>query len=145
MRKARNADGSCIFETTDYLTHQQISSFFSRLARKRRAACNDIDTEEEDEDEDEDDIIEKLNEENIQELTDEIMNEISITHPIMFETHNICELATNSKLSKFSVQMLHDICSYYQLETSTIKRKRKKPYIDLLNGLVESCSCNKKL
>ena len=38
MREARNIDGSFLFDAREYLTAKQIASFFSRLARKRRAA-----------------------------------------------------------------------------------------------------------
>ena len=69
------------------------------------------------------------------------MAEMSIQHPIMYDTHNICEIVACSRLSKFSVQMLQDICSFYQLDISSIYIKRKKPYIDLLTDLVQNCSC----
>jgi Arf-GAP/Rho-GAP domain/ANK repeat/PH domain-containing protein 3 len=71
----------------------------------------------------------------------EILNEISIQHPITYESYNICEMATASKLSKFSIAMLQEICKHYELDTSSIKQKRKQPYIDLLDELVESCTC----
>ena len=37
-RKAQKVDGSFLFDASEYLTAKQIVSFFSRLARKRRAA-----------------------------------------------------------------------------------------------------------
>ena len=46
------------------------------------------------------------------------------------------------KLSKFSIAMLEEICRYFELHTSTIKQKRKKPYIDLLDTYVKSCTCS---
>ncbi|CAB3986533.1 SURP and G-patch domain-containing 1 [Paramuricea clavata] len=101
MRKAKNPDGSRLFQKSDFLSPQQIASFFSRLAKKRRQV-DYSDTEDEVE---EDEFKEMSNEENFENLTNEILNEISISHPIMFETHNICELATNSKV----VQIL---CTY---------------------------------
>jgi hypothetical protein len=35
LRKARNADGSLLFLSNEYLTSQQITSFFSRTAAKK--------------------------------------------------------------------------------------------------------------
>ena len=35
MRKARNEDGSLLFQSDEYLTSLQIASFFSRLAAKK--------------------------------------------------------------------------------------------------------------
>ena len=141
MRKAKNPDGLRLFQKSDFLSPQQIASFFSRLAKKRRQV-DYSDTEDEVE---EDEFKEMSNEENFEKLTNEILNEISISHPIMFETHNICELATNSKLSKFSVRMLQDICNFFEVDTSAIKstNRFKKLYIDLLNELVATCSCYK--
>ena len=136
MRKARNADGSSKFDTSSYLTSQQVASFFSRLAAKRVAASESQD--EEGEHQEEMDIIQ---EQNIQDLSSKVMAEMSFGHPIMYDTHNICEIVACSKLSKFSIQMFQDICSFYQLDTSSIYKKRKKPYIDLLTDLVQSCSC----
>ena len=34
MRKARGPDGVCLFSSEDYLSPKQITSFFSRLAKK---------------------------------------------------------------------------------------------------------------
>ena len=136
MRKARNADGSCKFDTSHYLTSQQIPSFFSRLAAKRVAAAESQDEEGEHQEE-----MDRIQEQNIQDLSNKVMAEMSIQHPIIYDTHNICEIVACSKLSKFSVQMLQDICNFHELDISSIAIKRKKPYIDLLTSLVQSCSC----
>ena len=136
MRKARNIDGSLMFDTSDYLTGKQITSFFSRLARKRRAVRVD-DSEEEDEEE------AKLHEECIEDLSRNIINEIGLVHPIMFDSHNLCKLASSSKLTKFSMSMLQDICNLYELDTSSIIAKRKKPYIDLILDLIGNCTCQR--
>ena len=136
MRKARNIDGSLMFNASEYLTGKQITSFFSRLARKRRAVRVD-DSEEEDEEE------AKLHEECIEDLSRNIINEIGLVHPIMFDSHNLCKLASRSKLTKFSMSMLQDICNLYELDTSSIIAKRKKPYIDLILDLIGNCTCQK--
>ena len=139
MRKARTADGSLIFLSDEYLTSQQITSFFSRMAAKKSIqvpSASNID-----DDDDDDDLLSAMAERDFDQMRQEIVDEISIQHPITYESYNICEMAAASKLSKFSVAMLQDICQHYELDTSNIKQKRKKPYIDLLNELVTSCSC----
>ena len=141
MRKVRNADGSSRFDASSYLTSQQVASFFSRLASKKVAQPD----ESEDEEDEHAEELNKIYEQNIQDLSTEVMAEISLQHPIMYDTHNICEIAACSKLAKFSVQMLQDMCNFYQLDISAINVKRKKPYIDLLAKLVGSCSCNASL
>ena len=141
MRKVRNIDGSSRFDASSYLTSQQVASFFSRLASKKVFTA----AESEDEEDEHAEELDKIHEQNIQDLSNEVVAEISLQHPIMYDTHNICEIAACSKLTKFSVQMLHDICNFYQLDISAINVKRKKPYIDLLTKLVGSCSCNSSL
>jgi Arf-GAP/Rho-GAP domain/ANK repeat/PH domain-containing protein 3 len=135
MRKARNIDGSFLFDASEYLTAKQIAGFFSRLARKRRAAQVSESKEEEEE------LEAQLEEEGIENLARNIINEIGLIHPIMFDTYNLCDLATGSKLSKFSISMLQEICTFYDLDTSYIKATRKKPYIEILTNFIGNCTC----
>lgn len=135
MRTARNKDGARLFGKDDFLTPQQISSFFSRVAAKKKIDVND-----------EDDDLE-LNQHQVdlemelEQLKSQVMDEISLQHPIMFEVYDICKLSSQSKLSSFSITMLQYICTSLDLDISSIKIKRKKPYVDLLEKLVASCTC----
>ncbi len=123
MRKdRRNPDGSSMFDSSEYLTPKQIKSFFSRLAKKKREAKADSSEDKMEEDEEA-----RINERSLEELTVNVMNEIGLIHPIMFESYNLCELAACSKLSKFSISMLQEICVYYEQDTSSIKGTRKQP------------------
>ena len=90
---------------------------------------------------DRDDLLSAMAEQELEEMRQEVINEISIQHPITFQSYNIYEMAATSKLSKFSIAMLEEICKYFELDTSTIKQKRKKPYVDLLDAYVKSCTC----
>ncbi len=120
MRKARNPDCSSMFDSSEYLTPKQIKSFFSRLAKKRKEAKADSSEDEMEQDEEA-----RLNERRLEELTVNVMNEIGLIYPIMFESYNLCELAACSKLSKFSISMLQEIYVYYEHDTSSIKRNKK--------------------
>ena len=138
MRKARNKDGSILFLSEEYLISQQITGFFSCTAAKKSIqvpSATNIDEE------DDDDLLSAMDEKELEQMRRNILNEISIQHPITYESYNICEMAAASNLSKLSIAMLQDICKYYELDYSGIKQKRKKPYIDLLNELVGSCTC----
>ena len=137
MRKARKVDGSFLFDASEYLTAKQIASFFSRLARKRRAAQvgeSKVEGEEEE-------LEARVEEEGIENLVKNIINEIGVIHPIMFDTYDLCDLVTSSKLSKFSISMLQEICTFYDLDTSFIKVKGKKPYIEVLKNFIGNCIC----
>ncbi len=109
--------------------------FFSRIARKRRAAQVGESKEEEEE------LEAQLEEDGIENLARNIINEIDLIHPIMFDTYNLCDLATGSKLSKFSISMLQVKSTFYDSDTSFIKAKRKKPYIEILIHFIGNCTC----
>jgi hypothetical protein len=138
MKKARHSSGDPIFTATEYLTAQQISGFFSReTAKRRKAAAGDSTKTQKDEQEIN---TEKL----IQDLHCEVLNEVSLQHPIMYETYNLCDYASHNKLDRFSILVLQDICSFFQLDTSGFKGKRKikKPYIELILNIVKRCKCS---
>ena len=63
----------------------------------------------------------------IQELTDAVMKTFSLEHPIIFDKCNICKLVCQARLSKFSIRLLHEICTALELGVSSIR--------------VSKCSC----
>lgn len=144
MRKARDTDGSSLFKYDEYLTSKQIASFFSRLSSKKSVPeANSTSDNDDDDDEDDNDNEDDLSsEKEYYRIRDEVLNEISLKHPIIYDSYNICDMAATSKLSKFSIAMLQEICRYFELDISSVKQKRKKPYVDLLVNLVQSCTCN---
>ena len=139
MRKARNEDGSFLFPFDEYLTSLQIASFFSCLAAKKSVLVSSSTSDLANEDYC-DDLLSVMAEKELEEMSQEVINELSIQHPITFQSYNICEMSATSKLSKFSIAISEEICKYFELDTSTIKQKRKKPYIDLLDTYVKSCT-----
>ena len=136
MRKTRNSDGSLLLVSDEYLTLQQITSFFSRMAAKKSIQ----DPLTSDDDDDDDDLVSAMAEKEFDQVRQEIMNEIAIQHPIIYGSH-ICKMTLTSKLSNFSIAMVQDKCKQFEINTSSIKQRRKKPYIDLLQLLVRSCTC----
>ena len=142
MRTAKDSNGERLFDSTEFLTSQQVASFFSRLASKR--SLKDFAEAQSDEDEEQNEADQAVKQESqLQVLRNKVMSDISIqhVHPIVYDAHNICELVKNLKLSTFSVKMLQDICSSFGLDVPKITVKRKKPYIDLLTNLVMGCKC----
>ena len=68
---------------------------------------------------------------------------VGLQHPIMYDTNNICELASSSKLTAtFGLSVLCHICLSLDIDVSGITVKRKKPYVDKLQDLVKSCTCS---
>ena len=48
-------------------------------------------------------------EEAFSKLRSEILQEVALSHPICYDSYNICELIADSKLSKCAIQMLQNI------------------------------------
>ena len=108
MRRAKDADGNRLFPSSkDFLTSQQIASFFSRLASKNKGALTaepELDEEAgEDDDDDNDNGDEDENaysarqEKTMEDMRILATKEIGFSHPIMYDTYNICELLTNGQ------------------------------------------------
>ena len=136
MQIAKDSSGNRLFSSSEFLTGQQIQSFFSRMASKRSV---DIVNEE---DEEEENCAHQ--EVALSEMRQDVVNLVGLQHPIMYDTNNICELASSSKLTAtFSVSILRDICLSLDIDVSGISARRKKPYVDKLQDLVKSCTCSK--
>ena len=137
MRAAKDCSGKRLFSINEFLTFQQIQSFFSRVAAKRNV---DIVTEEEEEEE-----LSAHQEEVLSEMRSDVSTQVALYHPVMYDTYNICDLAASSGKLKaiFSVSVLRDISLSLGVEVSPITVRRKQPYIDKLLEVVRSCTCSK--
>ena len=140
MMTARDETGKRMFSSEEFLTAKQITSFFSRLAAKRNLSAHSHVPVVSDEEEEEDG--EAVNIETaFCELRDHVMANVQPTHPICFQSYNLCHMMSNSKLSSFSITMLKDICEYFLIDTEDITTKRKAPYISRLENFLKQCSC----
>ncbi|KAK3712196.1 hypothetical protein QZH41_018426 [Actinostola sp. cb2023] len=135
MMTVRDSNGNRIFTSDEFLTSKQITSFFSRMSSKRTLPdqITEFDMEEEHN-------VEKENDFN--ELGNRIMDDVALTHPIYFESYNLCELIANSTLSKFAIQMLQNICEYFDISTEGIQSRRKAPYIERIVDFGKKCTCS---
>ena len=132
LKPRKDSNGERLFGYGDFLTSQQISSHFSRLAAKRSVAVDQPNSEDETAGEDLQNV-----------LRGKVLSEVSIqhSHPIIYDSYNICELVINSKRSSLSVPVSRNTCEAFGLDTSEITAKRKKPFVDMLSNLVQGCSC----
>ena len=130
MRAAKDSNGERLFGCEDLLTSQQISSYFSRLAPKRRVEVDQPVSEDETPGE----YLQSV-------LSEKVWSEVSVqhSHPIIYDSYIIFDLMLNSKLS--SVTMLRSICEAFGLDISQISVRCKKPFVDLLSNLVKGSSC----
>ena len=133
MRHARTENGERRFTMNEYLSSQQIRSYFSRTARKNKSLAEEKVVEDQ----------ESIEEESAYCLArHNILEECQLKHPIMCDTHNICQLYGSQKLGKLTLKMLRYFCCYFNMDdVESLSDRRKAPYLSFLNDLVQSCTC----
>ena len=139
MTAKSDSNGNRLFTSSEFLTGQKVSSFFSRLTSKRTLENDEMTESDIEESQDVED------EEAFRKLRSEILQEVALRHPICYDSYNICELIVDSKLSKFAIQMLQDICDRFDILITDIKAKRKAPYIERQITFDRKCTCQEKV
>ena len=125
-------DGSRRFTLDEFLTPQQVQSFFSRMAAKLKNRREEILEE---------DITAAENEAAYSSTRADILEKCQLSHPIVYDSFNLCALNASNGFKKLSVNMLRLICEYFDLDVCNVPRLRKAPYRELTSSLVQTCSC----
>ena len=131
MRRSTGPDGNCLFGVSEFLTAQQVSSFFSRLVAKSR---NNISMD--------DDIPAFEEETNFNASREDVLSHFQVEHPIVCDQHNICALVSKGTLKDMKLGLLQSLCENFELETPAKRVRSKAPYLSLLKQKVSSCSCS---
>ncbi|CAB4043847.1 Hypothetical predicted protein, partial [Paramuricea clavata] len=134
MRHARGEDGQRLFGVTEFLSDEQVSSFFSRMAAKVRQQKITI-TEA--------DAAAAVEEDNFHEMRNKVLSSLQLQHPIVFDQYNVRDMVKSSTLKKLKMDMLQRLCEELNLdvpEKSGKKKNTKLPYIKLLESAVSGCS-----
>lgn len=133
MRYAKDEGGNRRFTVDEFLTPQQVQSYFSRTAAKLKYRQEG--NTEEDKAAAEDQASYSL-------TRATILENCQLVHPIVFDSYNLCNLnASKAGLKQLSIIMLRSICEYFDLNVADIPRTRKAPYVQLLRSIVQTCSC----
>ena len=130
---AKDSNGSRLFTSDEFLTASQIAGFFSHLALRKTL----VDEEQQA------DIEVTAHDAGLKQLVNEAVHELAPKHPIVFDSYNLCELASQKKLSALSIAVLKDICSSFGIDLSDVTVRRRKPYIDKLQSLSQECACQR--
>ncbi|KAK3744162.1 hypothetical protein QZH41_006680 [Actinostola sp. cb2023] len=134
MMFAKDSSGSRLFTSDDFLTANQITSFFSRLASKKSLA----------DDQQQDDIEVAAHEAGIEEIVNEVMYELVPKHPIIFDVYNLCELASKRKLNNNGQVASHCIIQYsFTGDPHPIDLKPHKNAKDKSKGYTRTRQCTK--
>ena len=130
MRHAKDAGGEKLFSRSEFLSVQQISSYFSRLSAKGRSQLvSEMD-------------LRAVEEEfNFASAREAVLSTLDLQHPITYDQFNICSLVRDRKLSKLKVGMLQMIVDAFNLESPVPPVRRKAPYLAALEEAVKKCSC----
>ena len=74
-----------------------------------------------------------------EELINSIVGQVATTHPILYDSYNLCELQANDWISVFKVKMLKDICKHLELKISS--KEKKIALVNTIRNFVKKCSC----
>lgn len=135
MRNAKNESNERLFTRTEWMTKNQVQSFFSRLAATRRKDQGVVGLSA---DQEEDVQCFQENSDR-QDLVDMVNREINVSHPICYDTFDLCERYHSNTLQKFNVAMLKTICSYFEIPVKS--RDKKKDLVDKLTDMICECEC----
>ena len=136
MRSAKTESNERLFTRNEWLTKNQIQSFFSRLAASRRKLRQGLIGLSEKEEGD----VQCLQEDSErQELMEKLNQEINVCHPICYDTYDLCERYHSNTLRKFDVAMLKTICSHFEIPYKS--RDKKQVLIDKISDMISECEC----
>ena len=135
MRSAKDECSERLFPRTEWLTKNQVQSFFSRLAATRRKDQGVVGLSEDLEEDVQclQEIVDR------QDLVDVVNKDIRLSHPICYDTYDLCERYCSNTLQAFNVAMLKTICSHFELPIKS--KDKKKVLVDKLSEMIKECSC----
>ena len=113
----------------------QVQGLFSRLASSRRKeGWHRAETSEEDDEGDGAGEVRKA--------VEEVIENLGLKHPIIFDVYNLCQYYHSNKLSSFNVSMLKDICGYFEIPFKS--RDPERNLLAKVSGVVKECACSRE-
>ena len=126
MRLALAIDGERLFLVEEFLSPQQMSSFFSHMAANiRQQPVTDQDVL----------AVEEVN-------FCLARDSLQLCHPIVVDQYDICALVNSKAVEKLQVVLLQVLCESLKLQVPSPQVRRKAPYVALLQKFVNSCYCS---
>ncbi|KAL9952834.1 hypothetical protein ACROYT_G040147 [Oculina patagonica] len=120
MRYAKTSEGTRLFTRDQFLTAQQVQSYFSRNAAKLRHQHTEDDGVSDHE--------AALEQQQYWDTREQVLREVQLQHPIIYDNFDLCAMYDANRLNKLSVDMLKYICEYFDVnnEQLAVRRKKKK-------------------
>ena len=137
MQRAKGDSGIKLFNPSEYLTEQQITSFFSQEASQHNR-YKDHGLDESDEE-----YLQATEEESaLDNFRDNVHLKVSLHQPIVCDTVNVCHLVQSDTIQKLSLAKLKEMCAFWDIDKSDILTKgRKRPFIKKIKAFTVDCSC----
>ena len=138
MRKAKGENGERLFSREEWLTKAQIQGFFSRLSSSRRRRAGPFPSTAVDDKSDE----ELIDEEEVSHMTtvESFVTEIGLKHQIVYDINNLCDYVKEEKLNYFTVYMLKEICTFFELSFKS--RDSKAFLMSKIKEMTHECQCS---
>lgn len=136
MRRTRGEDGKQLFKVPEFLTAQQVSSFFSRMAAKIKQRT----IPQQSNDPSEQDLRAMEDEVNFSMAKNAVYEELQIRHPITYDHYNIYSLVKTGSLARLKLDVLKFLCEKFELPISFTQRV--VPAISSAEDLVNWRGCN---
>ena len=133
MRKAKGEKGERLFSREEWLTKAQIQGFFSRLSSSRRRRVGPFASTA---------VDDKSDEEEVSHMTtvESVVTEIGLTRPIVHDIYDLCDYVKKEKLNNFTVFMLKEICTFYELPFKS--RDSKAVLRSKIKEMTYECQCS---
>jgi hypothetical protein len=112
LRHARNEHSQRRFKTEEFLTPQQIDSYFSwKAAQNRKAQAKDLDNND----------VAAEGQVAYCSARDKIVHKCQqLVHPIMYDTYDVCKLYADKKLTNLCVSLLRQICVFFDMDIENL-------------------------
>lgn len=134
MRRALDSDGKRLFTVNEFLSPQQISSYFSRLAAKHKRG----------EAVDDNDVMAYEEEGNLDDARTTVEHMVQLQHPICYDQFDICTMVANGSIEKLKLPLLQIICKGLELAVPAKDVRKKVVYLTLLTDATSRCSCRNR-
>ena len=118
MRYARNAEGNRLFTRDEFLSAQQIQSYFSRQAAKLRHQHAEDDSSDREA---------AVDQQQYWDTRTEVLREVQLQHPITYDNLDLCALYHANRLNQLTVAMSKCICEYFDINKELLTLRRKAP------------------
>ena len=139
MRRAKDLTGNRRFHMEEFLSPNQIQAYFSRKAAQLRPVqCTEDDHVDED-------MRAAEEQKQYSDTRSLILEECQLTHPIEYDSINLCNLYSTGKITSLTVAILKEICLHLDIDIAGVEKSRKKaPFIERIELVTSTCSgCSK--